>query len=186
MKTFKVTSNNYPWDTNGYKPEIVYELSTLENAFAMHIIAYEEEPQSKETKHLNPVYMDSCVEWFVNFCPETSDWYFNYEINSLGTVDVNLRLDRYTKKDILLEEVESFKITPQIFDDRWEISFVVPFDFIKKYYPDFTYTKGMTLKGNFSKCGDGTKYPHFGTWCDIPTPEPDFHLSEYFKEFQVD
>ena len=38
MKTFKVTSNNYPWDTNGYKPEIVYELSTLENAFAMHII----------------------------------------------------------------------------------------------------------------------------------------------------
>ena len=38
------------------------------------------------------------------------------------------------------------------------------------------------MKGNFYKCGDDTKYPHFGCWNEVVWEEPDFHRPECFGD----
>jgi hypothetical protein len=44
------------------------------------------------------------------------------------------------------------------------------------------FSSGKRMKGNFQKCGDKTKFPHYGSWNRIDTPEPDFHRPEYFGD----
>lgn len=79
-------SIHYPWDENGYTPEVQFFLSISENAFHLHIETKEQNPRREEHEHLNYVHYDSCVEWFVNFSPKTCDRYFNFEMNANGTL----------------------------------------------------------------------------------------------------
>ncbi|MDD6236825.1 MAG: carbohydrate-binding family 9-like protein, partial [Clostridiales bacterium] len=54
----------------------------------------------------------------------------------------------------------------------------VPFDFFWEVY---NKKKIITeLRGNFYKCGDKTKHPHFGMWNPINNEFPDFHLPQFF------
>ena len=94
MSTQKFTLT-YPWDTNGYKPEVEFVLTVTDAGFSMCITAKESNPRRVETKHLNFVHPDSCVEWFVNFMPQNCDRYFNFEVNANGTMYVAFRKDRY-------------------------------------------------------------------------------------------
>ena len=38
------------------------------------------------------------------------------------------------------------------------------------------------LLGNFYKCGDATLLPHYLSWSQIDTEQPDFHRPEFFGE----
>ena len=42
--------------------------------------------------------------------------------------------------------------------------------------------KGLHARGNFYKCGDGLKVPHYVTWAPIATEKPDYHRPEFFGE----
>ena len=172
----------YPWDTNGYKPEVVYELDMNEEGFVMHIIVPERNPRREQTEHLSFVHTDSCVEWFVNFMPEKCDRYFNFEVNANGIMNVAFRKDRYEKQLLTLEDIASLGIKPEIFEDHWEITYTVPFALIRKYIPEYQFEEGMIIKSNFYKCGDMTEYSHFGIWNPSPLEKPDFHRPEYFGE----
>ena len=57
----------YPWDKNGYKPNVLFELGMNEEGFTMHITVPESDPLREKKEHLEFVHEDSCVEWFVNF-----------------------------------------------------------------------------------------------------------------------
>ena len=43
----------------------------------------------------------------------------------------------------------------------------------------------LDFKGNFYKCGDETKTPHYGSWNPIENPTPDFHRPEGFGELVI-
>ncbi len=45
--------------------------------------------------------------------------------------------------------------------------------------------KGSRFKGNFQKCGDLTRAPHFLSWNSILSDEPDFHLPQFFGEMEL-
>lgn len=179
---FKVT---YPWDENGYKPEVVYRLNMNGEGFLMHMYIPESNPRREETQHLKAVHLDSCAEWFVNFMPEKCDRYFNFEVNANGVMNVAFRKDRYDLNKLSLEDIASLEITPVIFEDHWEVSYKVPFTLIKKYIPDYCFTEGMTIRTNFYKCGEKTEYSHFGVWNPIPLEKPDFHRPEFFGEVKL-
>ena len=76
----------YPWDCNGYKPPVTFYLNVEVKGFQMRVVVEECNPRRMEKQHQNFVHNDSCVEWFVNFCPETNDKYFNFEVNPNGTM----------------------------------------------------------------------------------------------------
>lgn len=182
MQTFTVT---YPWDENGYTPKITYTLDVNETGFTMHITAYEKNPKRVMTEHFQHVHLDSCVEWFVNFLPEKCDRYFNFEVNANGVLNTHFRKDRYDTTNLTKTDAEALNIIPTIFDDRWEISYTVPFTWIKKFIPEFEYKKGMTIKCNFYKCGDETEFPHYGIWNVSPLDAPDFHRPEFFADVTI-
>ena len=178
----QVFTLTYPWDKNGYKPDVTFELDTNTSGFTMNITVREANPLREKMQHLQFVHEDSCVEWFANFLPEKCDRYFNFEVNANGIMNVAFRKDRYDATALTLEDIASLNIKTEIFDAYWTVSYVVPFALIRKYIPEFRYEEGMRILGNFYKCGDHTAYPHHGIWKPMPLEEPDFHQPEYFRE----
>ena len=176
-QTFTLT---YPWDKNGYKPEVIFDLDMCEDGFVMHISVPESNPRREHTEHLHFVHEDSCVEWFVNFMPEKCDKYFNFEVNANGIMNVSFRKDRYEAQDLTLEDIASLGIKANIYAQNWEVTYTVPFHIIKKYIPEYQFEEGMTISTNFYKCGNKTEFPHYGIWHPYPLEKPDFHRPEYF------
>ena len=173
---------SYPWDKNGYKPVVVFELGLNEKGFTMHINVLETDPLREKTEHLEFVHEDSCVEWFVNFMPEKCDRYFNFEVNANGIMNVAFRKDRYDAQLLSLEDIASLGIKTSIYTTHWEVTYTVPFTLIQKYIPEYQFKEGMVILANFYKCGAETRFPHHGIWNPMPLEKPDFHRPEYFKE----
>jgi hypothetical protein len=181
---------NYPWDNSGYKPRVEVRFFYTKSHLYLHYTAYESEIRAVHRDMNGPVHTDSCVEFFFNPDPEGDQRYFNFEINAIGTLHLAFGSDRNNRS--LIED-----ITPDIFnirssvdkdrvdeygDDRWVLEFSIPYSFIEKYYGKQNFSSGKRMKGNFQKCGDETKFPHYGCWNRIETPEPDFHRPEYFGD----
>ena len=182
----QVFTLSYPWDEvwnkNGYKPEVTFELDVKEVGFTMNITVLEVNPKREKTEHLQFVHEDSCVEWFVNFLPEKCDRYFNFEVNANGIMNVAFRKAGYDSQPLSLEDIASLKIKTELFDTYWTVSYVVPFELIKKYIPEYQYRPGMIIRSNFYKCGDKTEFPHYGIWNPVPLGKPNFHQPDYFGE----
>lgn len=185
MKVYTFTLM-YPWDKCGYKPYTEFHLSMDECGFLMHIIVHENNPRRTETEHQCDVYMDSCVEWFVNFCPKHSDRYFNFEVNANGAMHAAFRKNRNTAELLSIEEISELEIRTVIGEDVWEVYYHVPVTLISKYVPMYRHEKQMTIQTNFYKCGDATECPHYGIWAEIPVEEPDFHRPEYFRDLYIE
>jgi len=185
MKEQKFQINRYGWMNNGYEPKVEFHLQVEEKGFHMHIVAWERNPLRNKTKHFEPVNLDSCVEWFVKFAPDICDRYFNFEINPNGVINFAFKKDRYDSTDLTIEDAESLNIQASVYEEYWEVDYLVPFTLIQKYIPGYEYQEGMTILTNFYKCGDEMEYPHYGMWNLVGTENPDFHRPEYFKEVVV-
>ena len=170
----------YPWDINGYCPEVEFYPQMTESGFFIRILVNESNPKRVMTEHFQPVHLDSCVEWFVNFSPETSENYFNFEVNANGVMNAAFRRNRYEYQPMTVEDVEGLHIKTKIEETYWCVEYEVPFSLIEKYFEGFKRKNEVEVLTNFYKCGDETLHPHYGVWKQIDTPEPDFHRPEYF------
>lgn len=183
QKTFTLT---YPWDVNGYQPYVEYLLDVDDTGFCMEIRVEEVDPLREKTEHQTMVCEDSCVEWFANFLPEKCDRYFNFEINANGKAYASFRKDRYEYVMLTEEEIAALEIRVQIAETSWKVQYHVPFTLIAAYVPGYQFTEGMRIRTNFYKCGDHTKYPHYGIWNESPLEQPDYHRPEYFGDLYLD
>lgn len=183
-KAEKVKIDIDNWNTNNYTVDVFAQIAYDDTGFNVKFTVMEENPVREKTEHFQPVHEDSCVEFFVNFTPETSDRYLNLETNANGVMNVSFRKDRYESVPLLKEEVEGFNITPQIFDNYWTTNYKVGFDFIKKYYPDFDIDTCEYVTGNLYKCCDAK--PILLTHFPIGHEKPDFHRPEYFQKIPVE
>lgn len=174
----KAMISNYKW-VEGYAPEAFAELIYVENkGFALRMTAKETNPKAIYTKYDEPVYKDSCLEFFVSFNKDNGK-YMNFEMNANGAFLSAVRTDRKNKTEIdklaQLPEVKSFKG-----DGFWSVETFFSLEFIEKTSGKSTFERGESFKGNFYKCGDETEIPHFGMWSPVGTENPDFHRPEYF------
>ncbi len=175
-----------PWNYMGYDGKAYAKITYDDTGFNVNFTVFEKNPLREKTKHFEPVNEDSCVEFFVNFTPEKSDRYINFEVNANGAMNVAFRKDRFCGTNLALSDIESLNIKTKLFDDKWQAKYKIPFDFIKKYYPDFDIAKAEYVKGNLYKCGDKTKVEHYLSYFDIKTKTPDFHRPEYFGVFNIE
>ena len=70
----------------------------------------------------------------------------------------------------------------------WNVSFLIPYDFIRRRMPDFKGKKQKYITGNFYKCGDYTENPHYAVWNHIDSniiTKPDFHVAKYFGKIEL-
>jgi len=194
QKLEPIIIEEYPWDENGYKPRVEVRFFYTESRLCLQFMSYEKEIRAIYKNMNEPVYTDSCVEFFFNPDPDNDDRYFNFEINAIGTILLGLGRDRDNR--LLVEDVtqDIFNIKSSVDRDKvceykdefWTLEFSFPYSFIEKYYGKQDFTPGKKIKGNFQKCEDETKFPHYGCWSRISSLEPDFHRPEYFGHLILD
>jgi len=132
----------------------------------------------------DPVYKDSCVEFFIDACPEKKLGYVNFEMNSAGALLAAFGPDRDRRTPLRTGDLAGLTVG-RCQEDRpgvggsWAVWYNVPLELFRRLYGR-EIAAGQQAAANFYKCGDETPVPHYGAWSPVGTPAPDFHRPEYF------
>lgn len=171
---------HYPWGGD-YRPRVTAELRYLEEiGFHVKMRCYETKVRAVNTEPDSAVYEDSCMECFLNFYPETSDLYINFEVNGNGVMLCQTGSGKKNRTFLLKQGIKQPPVHVKRTEDWWEIEYVIPLSLINGVYGICQFQKGHQLKGNFYKCGDRTDCAHYGCWNPIEASKPNFHLPEFF------
>ena len=131
----------------------------------------------------DPVYQDSCVEFFI----QVDNEYRNFEFNCLGVCLSAIGPDRNSRRKLEPENLSKIIRFPSLNSKNqtlegsqadWTLTVGIPLDLIQ-------LTPGSAFNCNFYKCGDKTKIPHFITWAPINVPAPDYHRPEFFGNLEL-
>lgn len=175
--------DTYLW-LEGYTPAATAKLVYIEHeGFVLRMECAEREPKAVYTAYNEPVYTDSCLEFFADWLGDGR--YINMEMNAKGTLLSCIGADRHARTPIRdLTDGEIFSVKGEIVDSRWCVTAVIPAALLCKILgvAAIPFGKGYTFRGNFYKCGDETPVPHYGMWNPVETKNPDFHRPEFFGQ----
>jgi hypothetical protein len=148
---------------------------------------------ARHAQFQDPVWRDSCVEFFVQ--PKPSRGYFNFEINCGGTLLAYYIEDptrtpqgfaRFTR--LAGEHCDRIRIAhslPSIVMPElegpivWHIACRIPLAVLECYAGPLYPLAGQAWRGNFYKCADDSSHPHWASWAPIGE-ELNFHQPECF------
>ena len=173
-----------------YVPTAKFRIAIADDALLINYRAQEESVRAHYGDDNGSVWTDSCMETFLSPCADGS--YYNLECNCIGTLLLGyhgadgseVRADAAVLGAI--KRWSSLGRTP--FEERpaegtWEVALVVPFSSYWKH--SVRLEAGMTVKGNFYKCGDELAKPHFLSWAPIDFERPNFHLPKFFGTLEL-
>lgn len=142
----------------------------------------------------DPVYQDSCVEFFAR--PKPDAGYFNFEFNCGGAFLCNYITDETKvaggfRESVRLsaDEVKSVRVAtslPSVVEPEigqpvsWWLIFAIPVPALEQFVGPVGALSGQTWRANAFKCGDETSHPHWASW--TPLDERNFHLPRCFGE----
>lgn len=174
-----------PWAAFPYHPMVCFKIA--HTAVGILLLYEVQEKQVKATYHQanDPVYKDSCVEFFLSFDGLN---YYNLEFNSIGTGLIGFGpMQKSGRKRLSREMVEQVKTyshiapkTTKSGDTQWRLLLHIPLTLFGGHVADGL--AGMRCTGNFYKCGDDLRDPHYIAWAPIDYPIPNFHLPQCFGE----
>lgn len=149
------------------------------DALYVRLSCDEKEIRAELNGLLDEVCNDSCMEFF--FCPMEGDKrYFNIESNLNGAIFLGFGTNVHTLVRLIPEE-PSIKPVAKKTVEGWELSYSIPFEFIRRFFPDFSPKSGKHIRANCFKCGDMTSRPHYYTWNETPPlPNASFHNPDGF------
>jgi hypothetical protein len=143
----KFMLDNKLWGFEDYHAKVYAQIAYDDQGFLVRFFIRESNPLMEKTHHFEEVCQDSCVEFFVNFTPEYSDRYINFEVNAAGIMYVGIGTDRYDNELLTLDEVKGLNAQAEKYADYWTVSYGISFELIKKYYPQFDIAKCSYLLG---------------------------------------
>jgi hypothetical protein len=172
------------WPEHPYRPTTAVYAGYIRSHLWLRFMVEGDYIRAAGKNDQDPVYQDSCVEFFV----QVGERYRNFEFNCLGVCLSAIGPDRYTREKLDPEKLSTI-IRYSSFDVKnppeegslydWSLTVGIPLDLIQ-------LNPGDKFRCNFYKCGDRTKIPHYVTWAPINIPAPDFHRPEYFGELQLE
>ncbi len=149
--------------------------------FYFRFTRFEKNPVITKVGNCHGVAADSCVELFLNFSPETSASYINFEMNAGGGYLFGFGIDRFGREDIKTQVMP--EVSPLILEDRWIVDLFVPLETLEELYGKTDFKAGTVLKGNAYQCGSVPV--HYLTWAPVQTNERDFHRPACFGTFTL-
>lgn len=174
-----------PWPSSfPYKPECKFKIVHDEQYLYIRYYVAEKIIRALFTKDQEPVWQDSCVEFFCKSSEQ--DTYSNFEFNCIGTCLAATRTGR--NENIVPfsnEQMASIVRLPDLgkqpFPEKkgffsWTLTVAIPLNLIG-VEPNVAKKQ---IRANFYKCADGTEQPHYIAWNNIVSLEPDFHLPLFF------
>ena len=172
----------YPWGGD-YRPTAQGSIRLVDGkGFYVKMCCFEKDRQKTHKEPNSPVYEDSCMECFVNFYPEESEKYLNFEVNAGGIMLAQWGIGKTERISIqeLGLDLPQVKLTET--SELWAIQYMIPLNFLKVLYGKCNITKGDMIACNFYKCGDMTPHPHYGCSAPINWEVPNFHLPQFFEK----
>ncbi len=167
---------NYPWNNPEDTVKTSFYMLSDENGIGMKFVSDEKNPIGEADGMNTDVYLDSCVEIFLNASPETTDKYLNFELSVNGFMHFGLGAGRFDR-ELQNVDFDILHIDTRVLEDGgWEAKFYMPYSLLKNYYPEIS----SSWTGNFQKLCERCTVPHWGCWNLIGTEKPDFHRPEYF------
>lgn len=161
-------------------PDTSFWIAVLGDRLCIKFSVSERDPRAVCEHDLEPVWEDSCVEFFCQL--PGSERYFNFEFNSHGVCVASTRLGQNEGVEFLgADRLASIERLPEIKDDEWSLTVLIPLSIL-----GLEPTAAADLRGNFYKCGDATEAPHYLSWTRIDHPTPKFHCPEYFGYLHID
>lgn len=178
--------DNFQW-REGHTPKTEARVIFVKGeGFHVQLKSWETNLRITCKEYQGRVCEDSCMEFFFNFAPDTQDKYVNFETNPIGTINSSLGKGRRCRKKILEIWGELPEVKGQVFDDYWQVEYLLPMELLEKSFGTINTEKGAKYTGNFYKCGDKTDIEHYGMWSPVDLPEPDYHRPEFFGELIMD
>lgn len=175
------------WENFPYKPDLAFSMGYTENELLLKYYVTEEYFMAEKTDTNQAVYEDSCVEFFVS--PGNDGIYYNLEFNGIGTCLMAAGTDRNNRTRLTPELIAKIRrltsagknpVAEKPGKFSWTITIAIPFEVF--LYHDIENLTGKTFRGNFYKCGDKLRVPHYITWNPVGTEKPDFHQPAFFGE----
>lgn len=179
--------DNAPWPEFNYVPEVSFSIAHADSFLFLKYYVIEAVVKAAWFKSDDPVYKDSCVEFFISLGEDKA--YYNFEFNIIGACKLNYGVNRNERKVVSEKLISSIRYsaslqnTPGVNGNnavRWELTVMIPTDAFSEH-SKLSLT-GKKCRANFYKCGDDLPVPHYLCWNNIKSAQPDFHLSEYFGE----
>jgi len=180
----------YMWVHNNYAPKVSVRVFHTDKFIYLFYHVPEDRIAIRHTAFGSEVWKDSCVEFFLNPFPKSSEEYVNMEFNALGVMLIGVGKDgddskRYYFKEAEVKEFETVSSVKQPVvgehgASQWSLHVKIPKSFFEKYYGKaFMDNKAIA---NFNKCGDETEFEHYGSWNEVVSPTPNFHLPQHFGD----
>ncbi len=179
-----------PWPGNGYKPDVHFTIAFGNDSIFIKYYVSEKSVRAIYKQPNEPVYKDSCVEFFVSFGDERD--YYSFGFNCAGACMLGFGANRTNRK--LLPEAAIRAIRHQtnlkLVDNNgqggigWELTLMIPLEAFCKH--SITSLNGRQCRVNFHKCGDELPDPHFLTWNNIKSADANFHLPEFFGKMRFE
>lgn len=180
---------NYHWESDPpYRPNTYFKLGVVGEDLVAKLQCYEENPKAIYTERDDPMYKDSCLEFFV--APiESREEYINVEMNSKGAFLCEFGKGKYDR--VFLKTLTESSPVVDAFKGEdmngafWGVTVKLTKDFLSDVYKidkekiDFT-----TVKANFYKCGDDCEIQHYLAFSPVTTLPPGFHNPECFAVFK--
>ena len=169
-----------PWAPFPYKPKSDFAIAHNNDCIFLKYFVQEQVIKAAYYQPDDPVYKDSCVEFFIAYDDEEP--YYNLEFNAIGTCKLNFGKNRHNRQVIGESLVRTIRFLTTIENAeneiQWSITLLLPVSIFSQH--TFTQLSGKVCAANFYKCGDDLPKPHFLCWNNIDTPEPDFHVRRCF------
>ena len=171
------------WGTT-YAPETTFRAVFDETkGFYFLLTCREKDPRITYLAPGGEVCEDSCMEVFLNFAPEKTKDYVNFEMNAAGAYLFGIGKDRNARRDLSCRTLPT--VSPLLKEDSWSVLLFIPLETVFDLYGVTEFPSGTRLSGNAFKCGDLTESPHFLSWAPMQEDAVDFHRSDRFGTFVI-
>lgn len=181
----EISCCNWP-DAYPYQPKVAFSAWHDDEYLYLTYKVEEKYTKAEESTFGKEVYMDSCVECFIQPDPEDPH-YYNFEWNAIGLLAMGCRTGRSDAEPAPVEVLKQVVVVPslgsqpfaeRIGDNRWTLEVRIPVTAL--FHHDIDKWTGKDMKINLYKCGDGLTEPHYLTYAPISTENPDYHRPEFF------
>ena len=173
-----------PWADYPYHPRVQIWAGWGPEEILLHYRVTEARVKAEWVRINDPVCRDSCVEFFIDPGDGT---YFNFEFNPIGTGYLargHSREDRVPLEEAQVARIRrigslgTLPFAEREGETSWTLTVGIPLDLFAD--TALAAPSGKKFRGNFYKCGDDLRIPHYVTWHPVETEEPDFHRPECF------
>ncbi|WMJ86606.1 carbohydrate-binding family 9-like protein [Anaerocolumna sp. MB42-C2] len=176
--------DKYNWGGE-YRPVTYGKMAYMkEKGFIIQMTCEEKDPLRIYHKNEDPVFLDSAMEAFIEFAPDTKKGtYVNIEMNGNGAMlnrygQVPPGRKAYTEFTDAICTCEAF-----INENSWTVEANIPLQYIKDLFNKDTFKPGDIIRCNFYKlCASDIKTQHYGSYTVINNPSWNFHMPEYFAD----